>query len=250
MQRSLHKQSSAAAAAESDAGVFGAARNKLDLRVSPKTVQQEVVKKLRSAIISGFFKPGDRLVEYDLCRELGVSRPSLREALRSLEAERLIEIIPNRGPIIPVLTWDEAREIYQVRELLEGEAAALCAASISNEGMTEMAAALDAFREAVELNDAHGRVDATARFYSALLRAAGNKIIHETLEGLLARINFLRDRSMSQEGRSKQSLAEMRAIFAAIKKRDVEGARKAAQKHISKAREAAQVAFQAAAARD
>src|SRR5690606_11772600 len=135
------------------------------------------------------------------------------------------------------------REIYQVRELLEGEAAALCAAGITGEGLEEMAAALDAFREAVEDNDARLRVEATARFYSALLQSAGNKIIEETLQGLLARINFLRDRSMSQEGRSKQSLAEMRAIFAAIKKHDPETARKAAQKHVAKAREAAEAAF-------
>lgn len=241
MQRSVQKSTSADA--DGSADEIRVTGEKFDLRVSPKTVQREVVKKLRSAIISGFFKPGERLVEYDLCQELGVSRPSLREALRSLEAERLIEIIPNRGPMIPVLTWDDAREIYQVRELLEGEAAALCATAITSEGLEEMAAALDSFREAVEDNDARLRVEATARFYSALLQSAGNKIIEETLQGLLARINFLRDRSMSQEGRSKQSLSEMRAIFAAIKKRDPETARKAAQKHVAKAREAAEAAF-------
>jgi DNA-binding GntR family transcriptional regulator len=243
MQRFLQKRGTPATVAAAESGASRTTRGKPDLRVSPKTVQQEAVKKLRSAIISGFFKPGDRLVELDLCQELGISRPSLREALRSLEAERLIEIIPNRGPIIPVLTWEDAREIYQVRELLEGEAAALCAAAITNDGLTEMSDALEAFREAVDANDAPNRLNATARFYSALLQAAGNKIIHETLQGLLARINFLRDRSMSLEGRAKQSLAEMRAIFAAIKKHDAEGARKAAQKHVAKAREAAQTAF-------
>ena len=86
-----------------------------NLRISPKTVQQQIVEKLRGAIIEGVFKPGDRLIEADLCEMLGVSRPSIREALRSLEAERLIDIIPNRGPQIPILTWEQATEIYQVR---------------------------------------------------------------------------------------------------------------------------------------
>ncbi len=72
----------------------------MDLRISPRTVQQETVDKLRLAILSGMFQPGNRLVESQLCIQLGISRPSLREALRSLAAERLIEIVPNRGPSI------------------------------------------------------------------------------------------------------------------------------------------------------
>src|SRR5512138_1076944 len=97
----------------------------MDLEVFPRTVRQEAVEKLRAAILAGRFQPGDRLVEADLCKVLGVSRPSLREALRSLEAERLIAIVPNRGPQIPIVSWTEAEEIYHVRALLEGEAAAL-----------------------------------------------------------------------------------------------------------------------------
>ena len=73
----------------------------LDLRITPRTVQQQTIEKLRLAIIAGVFPPGSRLVESQLCAQLGVSRPSLREALRSLQAERLIEIIPNRGPFGP-----------------------------------------------------------------------------------------------------------------------------------------------------
>src|ERR1700722_4510446 len=100
-------------------GLFNSAQGsgmkaKLDLRVSPRSVQQEVVAKLKHAILSGMFQPGDRLVEGNLCALLGVSRPSLREALRGLQAERLIEFIPNRGPQIPVLSWKAAEEIYDV----------------------------------------------------------------------------------------------------------------------------------------
>src|SRR3712207_5371423 len=94
-----------------------------DLRVKPVSVLIQTVEKLREAIVAGVFEPGARLVEAHLCDVFGVSRPVIREALRSLEAERLVAIIPNRGPLVRVLTWPEAAEIYQVRSLLEGEAA-------------------------------------------------------------------------------------------------------------------------------
>ena len=84
----------------------------MDLRVSPRTVQQETVEKLRVAILAGMFQPGARLVEAELCKMLGISRPSVREALRSLEAQRLVAIVPNRGPQIPIITWEEAEQIY------------------------------------------------------------------------------------------------------------------------------------------
>src|SRR5688500_13786589 len=114
----------------------------MELRVSVQSVQQQAVERLRAAILAGVFKPGDRLVEADLCARLGVSRPSVREALRSLEAEGLVNIVPNRGPQIPVLTWQQAEEIYQVRALLEGEAAALCARRGAREHVESMRVAL------------------------------------------------------------------------------------------------------------
>lgn len=213
------------------------------LRVDRRTVQQEIVDRLRQAILSGRFQPGDRLVEVDLCAALGVSRPSLREALRSLHAERLVELIPNRGPQIPVLSWEEAEQIYQVRSLLEGEAAALCARNVDAAGVEALERALDDFRLAVEADDAARRVEATSAFYTLMLRFSGNRVIDDLLTGLLARINQLRARSMSRHGRSKQSYREMSAILAAIRKHDAEAARRAAQRHVARAHDAAAKVF-------
>jgi DNA-binding GntR family transcriptional regulator len=217
----------------------------MDLRVSRKTVQQGAVEKLRQAILSGVFMPGNRLIEADLCNSLGVSRPLLREALRSLQAERLIDIVPNRGSQIPLLSWHEAKEIYEVRELLEGEAAARCCAVIADEDLDELARSLEAFGRASRGRDAAAeRISTTTDFFAIILRNCGNKIIEETLTGLQARVNFLRARSMSLPGRAKQSYAEMNAIFVAIKARNAKQARKTAQEHVVKARNAAQQAFE------
>jgi DNA-binding GntR family transcriptional regulator len=216
---------------------------KLDLRVNRKTVQQEVVEKLRHAILSGMFMPGNRLVETDLCTSLGVSRPSLREALRSLQAERLIEIVPNRGPQIPVLSWRDAEEIYEVRELLEVEAAARCALNISDAELETLEGRLEAFRRAARANYAANQITAASEFYTIILRNCGNKIIEQVQGGLLARVNFLRARSMSLPGRAKKSFEEMNAVFTAIKNRDAKTARKVARQHVINARNAAKKAY-------
>ena len=201
------------------------------------------MEKLRSAILAGVFKPGERLIEVDLCEMLGVSRPSVREALRSLEAERLVSIIPNRGPQIPVLSWHNASEIYRVRMLLEGEVAALAAEHATPADHKAIAVALNAFAKADKQADPDGRLSSTAIFYDELIRLARNSIIEETLRGLYARITFLRSRSMSMPGRAANSHAEMKAILAAIEKRDPELARAAAIEHVRQAHAAAKVAY-------
>lgn len=213
------------------------------LRVSPKTLVEEVIQKLRMAIFSGLLKPGDRLIESELCVSLGVSRPALREAIRCLQAERLCDITPHRGAQIPVLSWQDAQDIYHVRELLEGEAAALCAVNISEEGILSMQNALKQFSDAVNSFEAYVRVEATSLFYSILLKNAKNRVIEEIILGLLARINFLRSRSMSLPERARHSLREMEAIFLAIKDRNPEAARAAAIAHVAQAREAARNAY-------
>ena len=219
-------------------------KQKFDLRIAPRTVQQEVVEKLRHAILSGMFQPGSRLVETQLCNSLGVSRPSLREALRSLQAERLIEIVPNRGPQVPILSWRDAEEIYEVRELLEGEAAARCAITISDEDIVALKDCLEAFRSAVRHNDPVEQVNTANEFFAVILRSCGNKIIEQVEASLLARITLLRARSMSMPDRLKKSYQEMNSLYTAIRDRDPQKARKAAQRHVVNARDTAKKSFE------
>jgi len=209
----------------------------------PVTVTGQTVSKLRDAILSGVFKPGERLLEQNLCDWMGVSRTSVREALRRLEAERLITITPNRGPSVTEITWDEAQSIYEVRALLEGEAVARFAERASPAQLSEMKLALADFDRAVSMNAPLDRLAATERFYAVILAGCGNPVIAEIIQGLVARINFLRARSMSREGRSRQSTVEMWRIFDAIEKRLPAEARQAAVNHVNAAAEAARDAF-------
>ena len=216
---------------------------KTDLRITPVTIQGQTASKLRDAILDGLFKPGEKLLEAELCRQMGVSRTSVREALRQLEAERLVTIIPNRGPSVTLLTWREAAAIYDARELLEGEAAARFAERATSAEVALAKAALADFDRAVTLDDAHGRLTHTQRFYDLIIQGCGNPIIGEMLQSLFARINFLRARSMSREGRGKMSSIEMWHIYTAIEGRNARAARAAAVQHVKSACAAAREVF-------
>lgn len=206
-------------------------------------VRERVLRALRDAIVSGELPPGHRLVEADLCAKLGVSRPSLREALRQLEAERLVCITPYKGPSVASITWPEAADIYEVRALLEGHAVYLFAERADPQSLTELRQALEAFEAAVRDADTVGLLRSTGAFYDVILSGCKNRIIAETITGLLARINLLRGRSMSLHGRPKHSARELRAIYSAVRRGDARGARAAAIEHIEKARAAAQAAL-------
>jgi DNA-binding FadR family transcriptional regulator len=104
--------------------------------------------------------------------------------------------------------------------------------------------ALAAFARATRASDGKGRLEATAEFYAVILERCGNRIIEETLQGLLARINFLRARSMSRPGRAKLSLQEMRKILAAIEQGDPAAAREAAADHTRQAHRAARAIYE------
>ncbi|MBP7566669.1 MAG: GntR family transcriptional regulator [Burkholderiaceae bacterium] len=216
----------------------------MDLKIQTQNVHAQTIEKLREAILAGVFKPGEKLVEADLCERLGISRSSVREALRHLAAEKLVNIVPNRGPFIAHISLEEAQQIYHVRAMLEGEACYLFAPLADDEDLVAMRAALADFERAVKKGDAMARLASTARFYQVILTGCGNKVIAEMLAGLIARVNFLRARSMSQPGRSRHSLAELQQIYAALEARDARSARAAAVAHVLKASEAARDAFE------
>jgi DNA-binding GntR family transcriptional regulator/transposase len=212
----------------------------VDMKVTPQTVLLQTTVKLREAIMQGHFAPGERLVELSLCEQIGVSRTTVREALRKLESERLVTNVPNRGPSVAIISPADADQIYHVRKLLEGEAAALFAELASPEEIDALEHALRSFQDAVKNESAVERVTFTSEFYDIILAGCGNQIIREILESLVARINVLRAKSMANPGRAKISVMEMRKIFNAVKKRDAGAARAAAEAHVLAARDAAQ----------
>lgn len=211
------------------------------MRVAPiaAPVRSQVVETLRNAITSGRFAPGQRLVEKDLCELLGVSRPSIREALRELESEGLITTIPNRGPLVSMLTARDAASIYEVRGVLE----ALAAKLFAEKAAPEQVAALGESVERLEVAYAGGDVERILRakkdFYDVLLAGSQNVIIPSMLRTMNARITQLRRVSLSSPKRLPASIREIRAVLRAISNRDPDAAFEASLRHIAAAAKAA-----------
>lgn len=202
-------------------------------------VRSQVVETLRSAITSGRFAPGQRLVEKDLCDLLGVSRPSVREALRELESEGLINTIPNRGPLVTMLTARDAAGIYEVRGVLEALAAKLFAEKASPEQIVELSDAVDLLENAYASEDVEQILLAKKAFYDVLLAGSQNVIIPTMLRTMNARITQLRRVSLSSPKRLPGSMKEIRAVLKAIEARDPEAAFQASMHHIAEAQKVA-----------
>lgn len=207
------------------------------MRVAPVAapIRSQVVETLRSAITSGRFSPGQRLVEKDLCDLLGVSRPSVREALRELESEGLIQTIPNRGPLVSRLTPQDAASIYEVRGVLEALAAKLCAERATPEQLAALSATVDELERASRTGDVEQVLIAKKAFYDTLLSGSRNVIIPTVLRTMNARITQLRRVSLSSTERLPETIREIRAVVAAIIARDPEGAFQASLLHIERA---------------
>jgi DNA-binding GntR family transcriptional regulator len=204
------------------------------------TLRLLVEDKLRSAIATGRFKPGQRLIERELCELTGVGRTSIREALRQLEAEGLVTTIPHRGPSVSTISLDEARQLYSVRALLEGHAGREFAKRRVPEDLRDLGLAVKHFVQAAKSDDRAELIKAKTEFYSALMRGGGNMFVEQMLTTMHNRITLLRLTSMTSKGRLKNSVAEIKAIHDAIREGDPDRAEASCVKHIE---EAAKVAL-------
>ncbi|MBB5751422.1 GntR family transcriptional regulator [Prosthecomicrobium pneumaticum] len=218
----------------------GAVADDLSLRVqSLPGLREQVTERLRTAIATGRFPPGARLVERELCALLGVSRTSLREALRELQADGLVTLQPNKGLSVAIVTAEIARSIYEVRAMLEGLAARLFARNASAAQIAAIGASVERLADIYAAFDAEAFIAAKAEFYEILLEGAGNPVAADMLRRVHTRVSQLRVVSVSSPERAAQSLAELRAFVAALAARDEQRAWQLCLAHVKAAAEAA-----------
>ncbi|KIC38917.1 GntR family transcriptional regulator [Leisingera sp. ANG-M7] len=206
----------------------------------PQTLRDIVQERMREAIISGQFAPGERLVERPLCDQLGVSRTVVRETIRYLEAEGLVEILPGKGPIVAQLTWADARQIYDIRQMLETAAATACTQNITPELTVQLKAALLELQEAVAAGVPTPMLRATTEFYRIIFDGAGHNVAWEIAQRLNGRISRLRAVTLSTADRQKPGPAHMQDICEAIVSGNTEAARTAIEQHLSDAKHTAE----------
>ena len=202
-------------------------------------LRRQAEESLRKAILSGRYDAGERLKERQLMESLGVSRTLLREALRQIEAEGLVTLVPNRGPVVSVLSYEDAEEIYEVRGTLESQACIGFVLRASSNHVSQLQAVFAKLKPAAEAGDVNRTLELSGDFYDVILEGAGNKILSSMLKLLHNRIVLLRRTSMSEAGRLPETLDELTQMFNALCARDESAASKASIHHVRQASRAA-----------
>ncbi len=211
----------------------------LDLRVKQdKLVRDKVVDALREAILDGALQPGRRLTERELTELTGVSRTSVREALRRLQAEGLVEESPSRGLRVSIPTEDEVDQIYEIRAELEPLAVRLFVERASQEEVEVLATVAQQVTPGGDDNK-----DVLDRFDKVLLDGCRNPMLAELLGGLYSRIHALRRVSAATPGRMAVTKQEYADLVAAIRDGSAADAVEVARRHVAAARASAKVAM-------
>ena len=213
--------------------------NRIERQAAP--LRQQVLEALRRAIVSGRLAPGQRLTERALIEMMGVSRTVIREALRQIEAEGLIEIIPNKGPVVRELSAEEAKDLYRIRAVLEGLAARLFAENASDAMVNKLDAALDAVVLAYQGEDGEETLEAKTRFYDLLYQGSDSQTLASMLGVVQARVWRWRAVGLTHPDRAHdrlhQSVENLRALITAIRNKNGDLAERITREEVSKAAE-------------
>lgn len=187
---------------------------------------------IRENILSGKYAANEELKEKTIGEELGVSRTPVREALRQLELEGLVSIIPNKGAYVVGITQKDVRDIYEIRGLLEGLCARWAAENITKEQLDEL-------EENVFLADFHAQkgnseqlVELDNKFHEILYQASGSKELYRVLSDFHHYVQGVRKITLMGEIRAVQSNKEHRMIVEALKEHNAALAEQLADRHI------------------
>jgi DNA-binding GntR family transcriptional regulator len=202
-----------------------------------KPLGEAAYEALRDAIMTKRFLPGERLMETELADEMGISRTPVREAMRRLEADGYVVIIPRKGSYVAGFSMKDVMDVFEIRTALE-----MLAAQRAAERATEEE--LDALKQAVSdmSNTGNGdlltTVDSDARFHSLIYQMSKNNRLISLIHDLREQIHRFRSASLSDPGRLKLAVREHQKVLEAIVSRDPDKAAKAIQKHMEKAQKA------------
>ena len=197
-----------------------------------KPLRDIVFETLRKAILDGNLKPGERVMEVQLAEKLGVSRTPVREAIRKLELEGLLEMIPRKGAYVADISIKDVLNVLEVRASLEGLAASLAAERITEDEIESLRKSAEEFEQMNKNNDRDGMVQKDTEFHSVLLSAARNNKLLSIVESLSDYVQRFRVVYFTEYSDAKNIMDDHRAILDAINERDVEKANRVAQEHI------------------
>ena len=198
------------------------------------SLRGKVYDRIREDILNGVYKEHEELKEATLGKKMDVSRTPVREALRQLELEGLVEIVPNKGARVTGITKKDIEDIYQIRYLLEGLSARWATEHVTEE-------LIDKMEETLYLTEFHAKkgnfmqvFELDSQFHELMYAASGSKMLNHILSDFHMYVTRVRKISLASRKRSKNSTEEHRAILEAIKAHDADKAEEYAHAHVNR----------------
>ncbi|MDP4181807.1 MAG: GntR family transcriptional regulator [Bacillota bacterium] len=199
------------------------------------SLRGKVFNQLQNDIINGKYQPGENLIETRLSEELGVSRTPIREALRQLELEGLVQSIPNKGVVVTGVSTKDIKDIYTIRTMIEGLAAKWAAEKITPEELVELKESLELEEFYTLRNDTSHVLKLDSKYHELIFKASKSRPLLFMLSTFHLYIQRARNISISSPGRAEQALLEHKAIFKAISEGDAEMAQILTTEHVKNA---------------
>lgn len=197
-----------------------------------KPLREVIFNTLREAIIVGELKPGERLMEVQLAEKMGVSRTPVREAIRKLELEGLVEMLPRKGAHVADLSAKDIMDVLEVRATLDGLATYLAAKRITDEELKELKHVLTQFSNYVEKDNLQGSIKKDVEFHDIIYRSSRNDKLIQIANNLREQVQRFRIIYIKDYGSARDLVKEHTEILEALTARDGEAARLSAEKHI------------------
>lgn len=201
-------------------------------KIIVNSIAQEVTQQVREMIRTGALEEGSRISEKELGEAMGVSRTPVREALRVLAAEGLVQLIPRKGAFVTKPRFEDVRDMFEVMSLLEGLCARVAAEKMSTSAFSQLENLHQELEEHYQRRDRESYLQCNHRYHSYVQEIAGNRILNEVLDSLRQKFLLYRFRQLSQPERFDQSMQEHRALLEAFRQRDSEKAQSLMRHHL------------------
>jgi DNA-binding GntR family transcriptional regulator len=201
-------------------------------KIQSSILHDETVKLIRRFILNGTLGSGKKINEKELSDQMGVSRTPIREALRTLSSEGLIDLVPRRGAFVTQLNEVNIREMFEVMSGLEGLCMRLALPRLTDKDLGRLETLHADLEKQYAKKDHKAYLKVNWEFHGYIQKLSNNGLLNEIIDGLRKKITLLRQRQLYQPGRFSQSIKEHREILAAMKERNAVSAEKAVMNHL------------------
>jgi DNA-binding GntR family transcriptional regulator len=201
-------------------------------KIRATTLHQEIVSRIRKMVQKGTLVRGQKVNEKDLCESMGVSRTPVREALRQLTSEGLIQLIPHKGAFVSQPCIEEISDLFEVMSVLEGTCARLAATHMKERDLQKIETLHKELEAHYQNRDHEAYLKTNHVFHVFIQELTGNRVLNDVINGLRQKILLYRQRQLYQPERFDQSVQEHRNLLRAFRTRDPDSAESLMKHHL------------------